>query len=778
MKRIAVKELAYFVCQSGNLTSEFFSNHDLEQGTKIHKYLQNKYNEKSQKEYYIKSEISYGDTKVLLHGFIDGVLNINDEIIIEEIKSTTLDLEDLTLEYHKEHLAQLKIYSYMYAIQNNMDKIHIRLTYASTVSYEARSFDLIESQDALEKFVFELLEEYLKWIAMLDKSEEDKIKTIKEIEFPFVNKRQGQRDLMKAVYETLNTKKEILYAIAPTGIGKTMATIFPALKSLKPSEKLFYSTAKGSGKNAPLDAIKILAEKGLKLKTIDITAKAKICNCKKKNCDPDDCPFAQNYFDKLKAATYDIFESTDIYDSKSILEFANKHQICAFEFSLYLSYYCDLVIADYNYVFDPHAQLIRYFQDDTYKIKVLVDEAHNLISRSKEMYSAVISTEELRTLRRHTNGLKPSVRTECNKAIEIMETYREKMVEGAIFVDNTQDYNLVIAIKNIISRVEQILQENKKIQGRDSIFEVYHKLLAFSNASDCFSSCHKYLAKLEDDEVYVHLYCLDASEFILETIKSSIEGIVFFSATMTPLKYHSDLITKGEGKTIELPSPFNPNNLDIIINDKISTKYNNRANSIDQIIETIEILARTKKGNYIVFFPSYKYMQMVLASLENPLFDVIIQEAETTEKERLRIIEEFKTESTHSRVGFFVMGGVFSEGIDLIGDALNGVIIVGVGLPMICDENNILKEHFQNVYSQGFEYAYMYPGFNKVVQAVGRVIRSERDRGIAILLDERFNFSSYKQIMPSHWQNRKIISSSYTLKKEIEQFYQNNEKQK
>jgi DNA excision repair protein ERCC-2 len=771
MKRIAVKELAYFVCQSGNLTSEFFSNHDLEQGTKIHQYLQNKYNDKSLKEYYIKNEISYNDTKVLLHGFIDGVLNINNETIIEEIKSTTLDLEDLTLEYHKEHLAQLKIYAYMYAIQNNMDKIHIRLTYASTVNYETRKFDLIENVDDLEAFVFELLEEYLKWLAMLDKSEEDKIKTIKEIEFPFKNRRQGQRELMKAVYETMNQKKEILYAVAPTGIGKTMATIFPSLKTLKKNEKLFYATAKGSGKNAPLEAIKLLKEKGLKLKTIDITAKSKICNCNKKNCDPDDCPFAQNYFDKLKSATYDIFESTDIYDKENILEFANKHKVCAFEFSLYLSYFCDLVIADYNYVFDPHAQLIRYFQDDTYKIKVLVDEAHNLISRSKEMYSSVISTEDLRTLRRHTNGLKPSARNDCNKAIEIMESYREKMAEGAILVDDSQDYNLVIIVKNLISKVEEILRENKKIQGRDNIYDVYHKLQAFSNASEYFSANHKYLAKLYDDEIYVHLYCLDASDFLLDTINSSVEDIVFFSATMTPIKYHSDLLTKGEGKIVELPSPFNPNNLDIIINDRISTKYNNRANSVDQIIETIEILSTTKKGNYIVFFPSYKYMQLVLDALEEPLFEVIVQESETSDKERLQIIEEFKTESLHSRVGFFVMGGVFSEGIDLIGDALNGVIIVGVGLPMICDENNILKEHFQNVYNQGFEYAYMYPGFNKVVQAVGRVIRSDTDRGIAILLDERFNFSNYKQIMPSHWSNKKIISSSYVLKKEIESFY-------
>ena len=771
MIKIAIKELAYFTSQSGNLTPEFFSNRDLLVGKKAHDYLQSKYNEKSQKEVYIKNNISYMSKDLLLHGFIDGVLNENDEIIIEEIKSTTIDLDEITTNYHKEHLAQLKIYAYLYAIANDIEKIHTRLTYISVVDYEVKSFDQIFEVNDLEDFVFSLLEEYLNWLHMLEKSEENKTKTIKEIKFPYKQKRAYQNNLMKAVYENME-KGDILYAIAPTGIGKTMATLFPTLKSLKEKEKIFYATAKGSGKNAPLDAIRLLSKNGLKLKTVDLTAKSKICNRGCKHCRPEECPFAKGFFDRLKNATYDIFEKTDIYDKDIILEVADKHTICAFEFSLYISYFCDLVIADYNYIFDPHAHLIRYFDDDTYKTKVLVDEAHNMISRSKEMYSAELSTIDLRTIRARLTGLKPSVRTECNKAIEIMEKYRDKVVEKALYCDEIQDLDLAVTIKNIISKVEQILTENQKIDKIDDIYEIYHKLLSYSHTSDIYSHTHRYLIKLDNDNIYVNLFCLDASDFLLSTIQNSIHSIVFFSATMSPLKYYSDLLTKGNGNKIELPSPFDSNNLELIINNKVSTKYKNRTASIDEIIEIIETSTNVKKGNYIVFFPSYKYLEMVIDKIELPEYEIIVQKSDLKDKERLEIIEKFKNTSDKSYVGFFVMGGTFSEGIDLIGDALSGVIVIGVGLPMICDENNILKDYFEEVYENGYEYAYVYPGFTKVIQAVGRVIRTETDRGFALLVDERFSYSQYRNLMPHHWQNIKVINSSYVLKKELEEFYE------
>ena len=762
-KTIAVKELAYFVCQSGNLTTEFFSNHDLEAGRKAHEYHQSRYNELSKKEVYVKGEITYKNNIYLLHGFIDGVLNIDNKTIIEEIKSTLCDLDEITLDYHKEHLAQLKIYGYLYAINNGLEEINLRLTYLSAIDYTPKIFQLTLSLNELEQFVMDVLVEYIEWLNLLDEASKNTSETIETIKFPYKEKRDGQQKLMKAIYQALSNK-EILYSIAPTGIGKTMATIFPALKTLKDKDKLFYLTAKGSGKNAPLEAIQLLSKNGLKIKAIDITAKRKICNCNKKNCNPDDCPFAIGYFSRLKAATYEIFKQYDIFTKDVILEVANKHTICAFEFSLYLSYFCVLVIADYNYVFDPKAHLIRYFDDDTYKPKILVDEAHNLVSRSKDMYSATISENDIRILRKKLSTYKPSVRNLCNKALELFDKYHDVITNKALYISDEMDIELNKALRNIRDRIDEIFNENKVIKNKDEILDIYFKILDFLRISEYFGKTHKLLGKIENESIVISYNCLDASSFLLSTIKESIHGIIFFSATLYPITYYMDLLTQGSGKYLQLESPFDPNNLSIFINNEVSTKYTDREDSIHTIIETIETVAK-KEGNYIIFFPSYAYLNMVYERLDNPDFECIVQTNNLDEEERERIIEKFKT-TTNTKFGFFVMGGMFSEGIDFIGDALSGVIIVGVGLPLFCDENNILKEYFEEKYPQkGFEYAYVYPGFTKVIQAVGRVIRDKDDKGIAILIDNRFTHQRYLQLMPPHWKNIKITNSNYKLKK-------------
>lgn len=313
----------------------------------------------------------------------------------------------------------------------------------------------------------------------------------------------------------------------------------------------------------------------------------------------------------------------------------------------------------------------------------------------------------------------------------------------------------------------------KKINRKDEVLEIYFKILDFLRCADYFSTTHRLLAKLYNDTIIIEYYCIDASSFLLDTIKSSINGIVFFSATLYPIDYYINMITHSEGKYLELKSPFDPNKLDIIINNQISTKYKQRGESIDMIIEAIESLTNTHEGNYIIFFPSYQYMNMVIEKIIDPNYEMIIQKSGTSDTERNEIIDKFKS-TTNNKVGFFVMGGVFSEGIDFIGDSLSGVIIIGVGLPMVCDENNIVRDYFENEYQKGFEYAYIYPGFTKVIQAVGRVIRDSSDIGVAILMDERFTYNKYQNLMPPHWTNIKIINNNYLLKKEISNFYKNN----
>lgn len=770
--KIAIKELAYFICQSGNLTPEFFSNHDVNQGMKAHQYLQSKYNEESKKEVYIKKEFTYQGKELLLHGFIDGVLNIEDEIIIEEIKSTTRELDELDLTARQEYLAQLKIYGYLFALENNRKTIHLRLTYISTIDYSTKSMDIISSLEELEEFTFDLLEEYMIWLNHIETAEQEKISTIASVQFPYTRMRPGQRDMMKACFSTMKNK-EILYVVAPTGIGKTMATLFSSLKTLGKNDKLFYLTAKGSGKEAPLQAIRLLEKQGLKMKTINLTAKKKICNSSQRNCNPDECPYAIGYFDRLKGAMFDIYPTNNIFDERKILEISNKHHICAFEFSLYLSYFCDVVIADYNYVFDPHAHLIRYFEDDTYHAKVLVDEAHNLISRSKDMYSSILSEEDIRSLRKTLSGLKPTVRNDCNKILQKIDSYKELVTEKAIYESTQLDLDLIVLLRNLMTKCDQLFEENKKINHKDEALDVYFKLMDFVRISEYFGPTHRMLVRFEKEVCFIELMCLDASLFLLETIHSSIQGIVFFSATLTPFSYHSNLLTQGEGKFIELPSPFDPSKLAILINNKVSTLYKNRDASIDAILESIETIVEIKKGNYIVFFPSYQYLNQVVSFIENPNYEMLIQKPSSTEEERALLLQKFR-EQNGCKVGFFVMGGLFSEGVDFIGDLLTGVVIVGVGLPLYCEENNILKDYFEDLYHAGFDYAYTYPGFTKVIQAAGRVIRSEEDRGFVLLIDERFTYAKYQELMPHHWLNKKVINGNYQLKRELTQFFKEN----
>lgn len=771
-KTLGVKEIAYFVHASGNLTNEFSANRDQQEGHRAHVFLQSKYGESSKKERYVKKEVTMNGESFLIHGFVDGVLEENSKYIIEEIKSTKLELEQVGFDYHTEYFAQLKLYAYLFGIEMELSDVHLRLTFISTITYEVKSFDTKMSIDTLEDFFFQTVESYLKFYSQIEEAEENRLKTIAEIKFPFTQMRKGQRDLMAATFQTM-TKEDVLYCIAPTGIGKTMATMFASIKTLTtPADKLFYLTAKGMGKKVAEKAVTILYSQGLRMKSIVLTAKAKCCQLEKRNCNPEACPFAKGFFSRLRNAITDIFNYDGIYNFDAIKEYADKHQICAFEFSLNLSNYCDLIIADYNYAFDPKAHLIRYFDDSTYRPKILVDEAHNLIDRSKEMFSATIDVKTLERLRLSVNGIKPTVRKEINKAIEHLEEYDKKLTPQLTYYQEELDKEFVELCFQISRKCEQILADNQEFDRRETALESYFVLYDFLRIADIYDTVHRTLLTGNTlGNFTMTLRCFDASKFLYEIIKNAVHGIVFFSATLFPIKYHMDLLTGGIGKYMDLESPFKKENLSLLIGDQISTKYNDRAHTLDDIIATIEVLTQAKAGNYIVFFPSYAYQQLVLDHIESPLYETFVQKPNMTEEDRDKIFNQF-FDTTKTKVGFFVMGGVFSEGLDYIGDLLSGVIIVGVGIPQICLENDLAKEYFETIYGNGFDYAYTYPGFNKVVQAAGRVIRTETDRGVVILLDSRYRYRVYQGLMPSAWSHRKYFQSPYQLKKELEKFWE------
>jgi len=750
---LSVRDIVEFIHSKGDLTSEYFYNRDLLEGTKAHQYWQAKYTELDQKEVSLSYSYELENIKYVIQGRADGLL---DGGIIEEIKSTKYSIEDFDENTRPEHLAQAKVYAYFYIAKNGLKSIKVRLTYISTRDYSFKSIDKRYNKTQLEKFFNRTITMYHEWNKLVQVGEEAFLNSIETIEFPFDTYRTGQRDLMAHVYSTVK-KSNILYAMSPTGVGKTMAMLFSTLKAVNDvDEKVFYLTAKNAGKKIVLDSLDKLIENGFKGRAIEITNKEASCFIDEVDCDPDICPYAKDFFGKLQEAIKDIF--SELLLTKNVIdEYAIKHEICPFEYALNLSNLCQVIVCDYNYAFDPKSHLIRYFDDWKYKPILLIDEAHNLVPRSKDMYSGSLCLKDLEKLASIPKVIKPSI----GNSLKVLKDEFALLAEG--YKSDIPDSFHDAAIK-LHTKLSKVFQDNQDFDNKKDVLESFFSLNDFVRILEYYGSQYRF----GYDGEYATLNCLDASTFLLNTIDNHAFGTVFFSATLYPLEYHKQLLTEGEGEHIILNSPFPRENLKVLVSG-VSTRYKDRADTADEIADLVNSFSN-REGKYICFFPSYQYLEMI-ASKINSSISTIIQTRDMTYKERYEYVERFKEKE--SVLGLFVMGGIFSEGIDYVGEMLDGVIIIGVGLPKYGEYNNLIKDYFNTTVGGGYDFAYTYPGINKVIQAVGRLIRSETDRGVALLVDDRFRSMKYKKLMPVHWSNRKEIDVMQ-LDEELGDFYGNN----
>lgn len=770
---ISAKEIADLLYGSGNITSDRLMMVRAEEGIQIHQFWQSQYTENDQKEVVVAAEYRADDFLIDISGRIDGITIREGQVVLEEIKSTRMDLELIDETTTPAHLAQAKLYAYMYCFANNLNKIIVRLTYITVQDHEVKMIDKSLTFKTLERYFIKTMTEYLDWIKVIDLHEEARMKSIAGLNFPFAEYRSNQRELMGHVYRSI-MDKDILYAIAPTGIGKTIAVLFSSLKTINvPRQKIFYLTAKNDGKRVAIDTIDLLEKSGLVAKTCEITAKDSMCLLKERDCDPEVCKYAKGYYNRIYKAIDDVFRNESLLTKEKIISYGKHHRVCPFELSLDISNYCDIIIADYNYAFDPRAHLIRYFEDTTYEPILLVDEAHNLVSRSREMYSATLTNETFQTLLALTKGMKPSPKAEINRILDYFGEADLELLEVDFIRKYEVNAMLILQLKKLIRKFDQAFSDEKKFPNKNLVTPLYFELYQFVKINEYYNEQFVFLLEKDGAKTSVSIKCLNAAEFILDTAKNRSRSAIFFSATLDPIHYYKTLLTQGKGKDVKMMSSFPQENLFLVAIDDVSTRYNDRDNSIDRIVDTLEILCSGKKGNYIAFFPSYVYMNRVLDNLDlDPSeFDLIIQKREMSLRDRHETIDLFKTASDKTQVGFFVMGGVFGESIDLIGDQLSGVLIVGVGLPMIAPFNNVLKSHFDEEFSSGFDFAYTYPGINKVIQAVGRVIRSETDRGIAILLDDRFTTRRYLSLYPKEWSHLEVVNDNNELEKKISKFW-------
>lgn len=769
--RVSVRNLVEFVLRSGDIDNSFMSMTRALEGTKAHQKVQSSYGHEYSAEVTLRHNVYYDNFVIQIEGRADGIFTFPDEVIIDEIKSTTKELEDIH-DNNELHWAQAKCYGYIYCIQDNLDCIGIQLTYFNIESEEKKIFKRKYTREELEKFFFNLTDKYIEWASITFYWGEKRDKSIKSLNFPFSSYRNGQRELAVATYRTIEEGKK-LFAQAPTGIGKTMSTLFPSIKAIgeEIASKIFYLTAKTITREVPIASMEMMLKKGLRAKTLVITAKEKICLNDETKCNPRDCQYAKGHYDRVNDAIMDIFENEDLITRDVAISYAKKHNVCPFEFILDVSLWADIVICDYNYVFDPQVYLKRFFESPKEDYVFLIDEAHNLVDRSREMFSAEINKKSFLDIRDIFKEEYKAIYKAINKVNSIMNKLKKDLNVNVEYYQREEITDFYYPIKKLITVLEPWLVEEKKHEDYDKVLDLYFTLITFIKIADLYDSHYVTYIKEEYGDLFFKLYCVDSS-YLLKEASMRGRSSIFFSATLTPLDYHMDLLGGiKEDYDIKLSSPFPRENLCLMIGNNISTRYKDREKTYDDIVNYIESFIFSRKGNYFVFFPSYVYMTAIYELLleKNQGLNIIIQNSNMSEVEREEFLNRFDEEE--NIIAFAVMGGIFSEGIDLTGEKLIGAIVVGVGLPMICFERNIIKDYFDHNIGEGFEYAYVYPGMNKVLQAAGRVIRSPEDRGAIILIDDRYKTNRYKSLFPNEWQGYKSVWSDKNIKEILSRFW-------
>lgn len=774
--RISVRSLVEFILREGDIDNRVSGSMEKDAmllGGKIHRKIQSRMGTNYTAEVPLKIQMPCDGFVLQIEGRADGVLKDDGKVLIDEIKGILRSLEHLEAPVPV-HLAQAKCYAYIYAVQNSLKCIDVQMTYCQMETEEIRRFCQEFEFQELQTWFQDLVTQYEKWAKFEIEWRNVRNDSIRQIEFPFPY-REGQRDLVASVYRTILRKKK-LFIQAPTGVGKTMATVFPAVRAVGEGlgEKIFYLTAKTITRTVAEQAFSLLKEKGLLYKTITLTAKEKICFCEEAECNPDACPYAKGHFDRVNDAVFDLITHSGDWSREVLEEQAKKHMVCPFEMSLDVSNWADAVICDYNYAFDPQAHLKRFFSESGKgEYLFLIDEAHNLVERGREMYSASLYKEDLLEVRKLVKAEDPKLAkrlSECNQ--QFLELKRE--CEHYQILKSVS--HIALKLMNVLSKLEDYLEECKDAEKKKRVLDFYFAVRSFLNVHDIMDENYVIFSEMmEDGRFQIKLFCVNPAVNLQNYLEQG-NSTIFFSATLLPVHYYKKLLSvEKDDYAVYAHSSFPQENKFLFIGTDVSTRYTRRGESTYQrFARYIAVMAEQKKGNYMAFFPSYRFLEEVhtcfLECVDHEV-DSICQVSYMDEEQREEFLEEFEQEREKSLVAFCVMGGIFSEGIDLTDDKLIGAVIAGTGLPQVCTEREILKQYFNAADMDGFDYAYLYPGMNKVLQSAGRVIRTESDRGVILLLDDRFRAMRYREVFPREWQQYQL-GSVKNLEQEIRTFWE------
>lgn len=776
--KLSVKALVEFCCRQGDLISGFQPTSSAQEGIHFHKVLQDQRPESYEPEVSVRIRIVRPTLEFVLRGRIDGVFPDPVQPIIEEIKTNAVTPDALLDSTRLLHMAQAKIYAYIYLTDHDLSSCQIQMTYFHVLTEHETNELSDHTLEELSEFYEQCVEPYLQWLERYVEYKQQRDTSIKALNFPHSEYRPGQREFAVAIYRTIAQQKGLL-AEAPTGIGKTISALFPAVKAIGEGlhDNIVFLTAKTLGRTVAEQAMAEMESQGMQLKSITITAKDKICFCKNGTIPRNDeelCPYTVGFYDRLRDAMTELFAEHS-FSRSTIERLAEKHQLCPFEFTLELALWADVIIADYNYLFHPTVALRRFKDQKRKKFSLLIDEAHNLIDRARDMFSVELSKNVVLALKRQIKDDLPTVASALNGINKMFLELKKTCLAGDFGKPNDSDGAFVslelapldLPLRLFCSELEQLAKEGftqmPDPDTRQMLLEFYFEVLLFLKISELFDENFRTLiADVEQSSMKVSLYCMDPAR-MLQEVYNLCKGTVFFSATLKPFDFYARSIGAEEtAHALELVSPFPPENSGIFVASYIQTNYRQRSQYYETIADLLISVVEEKVGNYLVSFPSYQFLDTVREIVEKkePGLKTIVQQAGMDEESRLEFLQNFTEASqTESLLGFTIMGGLFGEGIDLPGDRLIGMVVVGVGLPQICVERDLIRDHFNQDQKPGFDYAYQFPGMNRVLQSAGRVIRGPKDKGIVVLVDDRFFQMRYRRLFPKHWHYYQVRSN-------------------
>lgn len=790
--KISVGQLVDFVFQKGHLALSFQNQARRLNGIVGHQIVQKGRDQNYQSEITIKHILHLSPLTIEISGRIDGLFTDASLTVLEEIKTLSVLQKEIhfdtihffALKDFKEavpllygksptHWAQALIYAYIWALQHDLEQIDVQLTYYINETAKEHSFRVNFSFTWLEYFFSYTIEKWLSWAKTVKQWREMRNESLKALSFPFAFRKEQKR-MHHAVYEAIE-KRKILFVRAPTGTGKTLASLYPALKALSEGkvDKIFYLTAKTVGRAVAHFSVQLMSNNGARIKQLILTAKEKVCYQEFPLCEPDFCKYAENYYDKARTALYEAF-TEDEWTREYIDQISLKYEICPFEFSLQLALFADVIICDYNYVFDPRVVLKRFFEEVSEPYCFLVDEAHNLPDRSREMYSGNLTSElllsPLQFFKNDDSQLKKTIVAFKDKLSQLSASFKQ----NEILLEKLPEF-VIPDIRMILIRLEFWIPKQRAGKMKFVLTQYYFQLYFYLMIHDLKNEDYKVLLLKKDNTFNLKLFCLNASSYLTQCFERSVSSSVF-SATLIPMDYFEEMCTIDfdRNEQLNLKSPFKKNMCGGAIYSSVNTEYKFRENSYETITQLIIDITQLKQGNYLIYFPSFDFLNQIMRriNIKGQNIRVIVQERVMSEQDRQKFIDQFSSENSFTLLGFAVLGGIFGEGIDLSGEKLIGTIIIGAGLSFMDLQKNLISAYYRLQHKNGFNYAYRYPGFNKVLQAGGRVIRSENDKGIIILIDQRYPDRQYKQLFPEEWSHFHNFTNHSKLINYVKNFWE------